>query len=543
MTARRLWQVACGLLWIGGLLLALPAAAGGADWPQWGGRNERNFVSDEKGLPATFGPSGEKTEGNKKVPVPPENIKWIAKLGSQTYGNPTVSGGRIFIGTNDASLSDPRIKKTQGGLILCLEEATGKVLWQLPVPRMKTKDGNFNYDSLNLGVCSSPAVDGDRVYVVSNRGEVLCLDTSGQANGNDGPFKNEGQYLAGTGELPAKPGRFDKASAPPRPPPVEVQPTDGDIIWLYDYLAEVDSWPQDAVDCSVLVSGDYLYVCPSNGVDKSHKRIPSPNCPDILVLDKKTGKLVAVNDPPIGNAIFHGEWSSPTLAHVPDKTLVVWGGGDGVCYAFDAKFEPGEAGKPGKLKTVWKFDCNPPHNKVRDGKPLPYNKNREGPSEIIGTPIVYRNRIYVTVGQDSRHGDGPGCLSCIDLTKTGDITDSGKVWQCFDVQRSFSTVSAADGLAFVADYAGIVHCLDADTGQAYWTHDLGAHVWGSNLAADGKVYIGDEKGKVTVLACSKEKKVLHEARFGAPVYTSPIVANGVLYIATQTHLYAIQAPK
>ena len=543
MTARRLWQVACGLLWIGGLLLALPAAAGGADWPQWGGRNERNFVSDEKGLPATFGPSGEKTEGNKKVPVPPENIKWIAKLGSQTYGNPTVSGGRIFIGTNDASLSDPRIKKTQGGLILCLEEATGKVLWQLPVPRMKTKDGNFNYDSLNLGVCSSPAVDGDRVYVVSNRGEVLCLDTSGQANGNDGPFKNEGQYLAGTGELPAKPGRFDKASAPPRPPPVEVQPTDGDIIWLYDYLAEVDSWPQDAVDCSVLVSGDYLYVCPSNGVDKSHKRIPSPNCPDILVLDKKTGKLVAVNDPPIGNAIFHGEWSSPTLAHVPDKTLVVWGGGDGVCYAFDAKPEPGEAGKPGKLKTVWKFDCNPPHNKVRDGKPLPYNKNREGPSEIIGTPIVYRNRIYVTVGQDSRHGDGPGCLSCIDATKTGDITDSGKVWQCFDVQRSFSTVSAADGLAFVADYAGIVHCLDADTGQAYWTHDLGAHVWGSNLAADGKVYIGDEKGKVTVLACSKEKKVLHEARFGAPVYTSPIVANGVLYIATQTHLYAIQAPK
>ena len=543
MTARRLWQVACGLLWIGGLLLALPAAAGGADWPQWGGRNERNFVSDEKGLPATFGPSGEKTEGNKKVPVPPENIKWIAKLGSQTYGNPTVSGGRIFIGTNDASLSDPRIKKTQGGLILCLEEATGKVLWQLPVPRMKTKDGNFNYDSLNLGVCSSPAVDGDRVYVVSNRGEVLCLDTSGQANGNDGPFKNEGQYLAGTGELPAKPGRFDKASAPPRPPPVEVQPTDGDIIWLYDYLAEVDSWPQDAVDCSVLVSGDYLYVCPSNGVDKSHKRIPSPNCPDILVLDKKTGKLVAVNDPPIGNAIFHGEWSSPTLAHVPDKTLVVWGGGDGVCYAFDAKFEPGEAGKPGKLKTVWKFDCNPPHNKVRDGKPLPYNTNREGPSEIIGTPIVYRNRIYVTVGQDSRHGDGPGCLSCIDATKTGDITDSGKVWQCFDVQRSFSTVSAADGLAFVADYAGIVHCLDADTGQAYWTHDLGAHVWGSNLAADGKVYIGDEKGKVTVLACSKEKKVLHEARFGAPVYTSPIVANGVLYIATQTHLYAIQAPK
>ena len=532
-------------LWLGLLMaaaVAVPAIA--ADWPQWGGRNQRNFASDEKGIPATFNPGGEKTEGDKKVSVPPENIKWVAKLGSQTYGNPTVSGGKVFIATNDACLNDPpRLKKSGGGLILCLEEATGKLLWQLPVPRLKTKDANFNYDNINLGVCSSPCVDGARVYVTSNRGEVLCLDVNGQANGNDGPFMDEGQYMAGTDVLPAKPGRFDKSAAPPLPPPVEVKPTDGDIIWVYDFLSEVDSWPQDAVDCSVLVHGDYVYVCVSNGVDKSHKRIPSPNCPDMIVLDKKTGKLVAVNDPPIGNAIFHGEWSSPGMAEAGGKPLVVWGGGDGFCYAFDPKPEPGEGGKPGKLKTAWRFDCNPPQNRFRDGKPLPYNKNHEGPSEIIGTPVFYKNRIYVTVGQDSRHGNGPGCLSCIDPAKTGDITQTGKVWQCLDVQRSFSTVSAYEGLIFVADYAGIVHCLDADTGQVYWKHDLGAHVWGSTFAVDGKVFIGDEKGKVTVLAAAKEKKVLHEAHFGVPVYTTPIVANGVLYIASQTHLYAIQAAK
>jgi hypothetical protein len=48
---------------------------------------------------------------------------------------------------------------------------------------------------------------------------------------------------------------------------------------------------------------------------------------------------------------------------------------------------------------------------------------------------------------------------------------------------------------------------------------------------------------VTVLACSREKKVLSEAHFDAPVYTTPVAANGVLYVATQTYLYAIQAPK
>ena len=149
----------------------------------------------------------------------------------------------------------------------------------------------------------------------------------------------------------------------------------------------------------------------------------------------------------------------------------------------------------------------------------------------------------MTVGQDSQHGNGPGCLSCIDATKTGDITESGKIWQYYKSQRSFSTVSIADGLLFVADYAGIVHCLDAETGAAYWTHDLGAHVWGSTFAVDGKVLIGDEKGKVTVFAVGKEKKVLGEAHFDVPVYATPIAANGVLYVATQTCLYAIQAPK
>ena len=528
-----------------GLLAALwfPALVLAADWPQWGGRNARNFASDEKCIPESFSPAiGQ--DGKNGVPASPEkNIKWKVKLGSQTYGTPTVSGGRIFVGTNDACLSDPRLKRSGGGLVKCLDEATGKLLWQLPVPRLRTKDGNFNFDDMSLGICSSPTVDGDRVYVVTNRCEVLCLDVQGQANGNDGPFMDEGQYMVGPGELPGKPGRFDPKCAPPPPPPVTVGPADGDIIWRFDMLAEVDSWPQDAADCSVIVVGDFVYVCTSNGVDKSHHNRPSPKCPDLVVLAKKTGELAAVSDPPIGHAIFHGEWSSPCSAQVAGRPLLFWGGGDGLCYAFGLTPEPGPDGGKPAIRPVWKFDCNPPHNKMRDGKPLPYNKNHEGPSEIIGTPVFYKDRLYVTVGQDSRHGNGPGCLSCIDATKTGDVTDTGKVWQCYDFQRSFSTVSIADGLVFAADYAGIVHCLDADTGKPCWTHDLGAHAWGSTMAVDGKVVIGDESGKVTVLACSREKKVLSEAHFDAPVYTTPVAANGVLYVATQTYLYAIQAPK
>ncbi len=69
-----------------------------------------------------------------------------------------------------------------------------------------------------------------------------------------------------------------------------------------------------------------------------------------------------------------------------------------------------------------------------------------------------------------------------------------------------------------------------------------AHVWGSTFAADGKVFVGDEDGDFIILAASREKKVLHETNLHAPIYSTPIAANGVLYIATQTHLFAIQEP-
>ena len=96
-------------------------------------------------------------------------------------------------------------------------------------------------------------------------------------------------------------------------------------------------------------------------------------------------------------------------------------------------------------------------------------------------------------------------------------------------------------MLYLADYSGKVHCLDAETGKVYWVHDTQAHVWSSTLAVDGKVYVGTEDGTLWIFAAGKEKKVLRKIDFGAPIYSAPVVANGVLYIGTQTHLYAIGA--
>ena len=231
-----------------------------------------------------------------------------------------------------------------------------------------------------------------------------------------------------------------------------------------------------------------------------------------------------------------GQWGSATLAEVNGKKLVVFGGGNGFCYAFDAK--PENPGEEGKLKTVWKFDCNPPERWGTDAAHK--YPGADGPSEVNATPVFWKNRIYIAVGQDPEHGEGVGILTCIDATKTGDVTKTAKVWEYRGIHRSISTVSLdpETGLIFVGDFSGFVHCLDAETGKAYWTHDMKAHMWGSTFVADGKVYVGDEDGDFVVLAAAKEKKIISETNVGAAIYGTPIVANGTIYLQSNTHLFA-----
>jgi outer membrane protein assembly factor BamB len=587
-------------------LLSPRLAAG--DWPQWGGTDARNMVSSEKPLPETFdatlprlGPNWEFAE------APGKNVKWIAKLGSEAYGNPTVSGGKVFVGTNNGSPRDVRFGGDRS-VVMCFRESDGKFLWQLVVPKIPN-GGAFNGDYAKLGVCSSPAVEGNRVYVVTSRCDVLCLDADGLANGNDGPFVDEPNYVLGYDDLPEKivatirynkqpplfasahsgsgwpawttppvpeernsrvesdsprpappspaasaPGRAGaasqpataKASKPPDPPrsfrlsgpPPKLTPTDADIIWRYNMAGELDVWVQDAADCSILVHGDYLYVSPSAGVDKSHRNLPTPHAPGLIVLDKRTGKLLAADDSKMSTRILHGTWSSPSLGVVGGRTLIFFGGPDGICYAFDAKPIPGVGGKPGVLKEVWRFDCNPP-----EYRQFLYNKTKgKGPSEIIATPAFHKGRVYVDVGQDPRHGTGAGVLCCIDASKTGDVTRTGKVWS-YPLDRSLSTVSIADGLLFVGDFTGNVNCLDAETGKLHWTQETKAPIWGSTLVADGKAYIGNGKGELWVFAASKELKVLNTIKLGSPMYNTPIAANGVLYVASNSHLFAVAAGK
>ena len=133
-----------------------------------------------------------------------------------------------------------------------------------------------------------------------------------------------------------------------------------------------------------------------------------------------------------------------------------------------------------------------------------------------------------------------GCVTCIDATKTGDISKSGKIWEFRDIDRSLSTVSIADGLLYVGDFTGNVHCLDLDTGKQIWKQETQAYMWANTFVADGKVYFGDTTGMLWILAAGREKKVLNKIKFDSPIHQTPVVANGVMYVCTDQRLYAVR---
>jgi len=298
----------------------------------------------------------------------------------------------------------------------------------------------------------------------------------------------------------------------------------------------------------------------------------------LVVLDRKkaedpkaTGEDILVGEEASGlsTRILHCNWSSPAYGEVDGQGVLIFGGPDGVCYAFDPNPVKDEDGY-GILKDLWSYDCNPKEYRFRDGdesKPIKY-ATYGGPSEIIATPVFADGKVYVSIGQDPEHGEGVGNFVCIDA-KTGN-----KVWNN-RIDRTISTCSVADGLVYVADYSGFLRCFDAADGTLYWEYDTVAPIWGSTLVADGKVYLGNEDGLLTIFHTEPTRKLadelgapvvmeyrrgaltakgkkgekelkgadleryFHEIDFGAAIYLTPVVADNRLYVGTMTHLYAV----
>ena len=447
---------------------------GTGEWPMWGGTADRNMVSEMTGLP---------TEWDVDSGM---NVRWVAELGSQSYGNPVVAGGMVFVGTNNELERDPN-QPGDRGVLMAFRESDGEFLWQQTHAKLEAGRAN---DWPFQGVASSPLVDGEVLYYTSNRGVVTALDINGFRDGeNDGPITGE--------ELT---GEFD-----------------ADVIWEFDMLEEVGSYPHNLSNSSPVMWGDLLFVSTANGHDESHVNVPSPLAPSIVAIDKTTGEYVW-EDNSVEDRILHGQWSTPSVGTIGGVVQVVSAQGDGWVRGYVA--ETGEK--------LWEFDTNP-----KDSE-WPRTRN-----ELISTPVVVDGVVYLANGQDPEHGEGVGHFYAIDGTERGDITESGLIWHYDDIRRSISTAAVVDGLVYMADFSGFLHCLDAETGEPLWVYDTFAAVWGSPFVVDGKVYLGDEDGDVVVLEHGREMEVLAEMNMGSAVYATVVPANGALLLNNRNELFSL----
>lgn len=511
---------------------------GPKDWPQWCGSPHRNNTPAGDNIP---------TRWDLKTG---ENVLWTRDHAKGNVTTPVVANDKLFVGGNNLpSLVSRYSNKIDLGCLRAYDAATGQFLWQSNHHKLQRSQ-----DWPSIGVCSPPTVEGDRLWYVSNRSEVVCLDTEGfRDDENDGPFVDEKDH--------------DK--------------TDADIIWQVDLVKEFQIEPHLVSASTVVCVGELCFVITSNGVGENLESVVNPQAPSFVCLNKQTGKIVWTDNSP-GSNILAGSWSSPCAFEIGGEMQVVMAGGDGWLYSFTA-----EGDGQGRAELLWKFDANPKESKFGVGN------TKGGRSSIVATPVFYGGHVYFGVGESPEHGEGPGRLWCLDPTRRGDVSpelavdssgqplpqrrlqavdttkgekavpnpNSAAVW-CYtgrgrqpgkknDVEqsmhRTLGNVAIKNDLVLIADFSGILHCVDArevleGKPVVYWTHDLLAAAWGTPLIVEDKVYVGDEDGDVLIFALSREKKLISEQNINHPIQTTPIVANDTLFINSTHHLIAIKQP-
>jgi outer membrane protein assembly factor BamB len=543
-----------------------PAGSGATDHTMFGGTPTRNMVNlkDKVGKFPAEGPRWDDEESVKKWAA--EWVVWKAELGSRAYGGPTIAGGKVFLGTNNERPRNNRdtrknadtgeVEPLDKGILMVFDEKTGKFLWQ--AVHDKLPNGNVT-DWPKEGLCSTPLAEGNRVYYVSNRCTVVCADVDGFANGNDG-VKTEKYQTA----------------------------TDADVIWEYDMIRQQDVFPHNMSAGCPLVVGDILYTVTANGVDENHINLPSPLAPSFVALDKNTGKLLWKSNIP-GKNIMHGQWSNPVYGEINGVKQVIFPGGDGWLYGFVP--ETGE--------NLWKFDCNPKWTVYElggtgdrsdfIGTPVVHDNKvyigvGQDPEHSTGIANFYClaptkrgdiSKFLETKEKDKdgkeKIGEKPNPNSC-EVWRYG--WEEKRPWapRDFKFGRTMSTACVVDDVVYISELHGYLHCLDAKTGAHYWQYDTKSSIWGSPYYVDGKVFLATDSGDMFVFKHDKKPQTIDEVaaamnapdmkaaraiqkkerarvekeyllgkvEFDAPIRSTPIVANGVLWVMTEKTLYALK---
>ena len=477
-------------------------------------------------MPVTFDP-GRWEKADQRFVDASANVRWAVRTGMPNYATPVITQGKVLLGTLNDVVWDKR-RPGSRSILLCLDDKTGEFLWQLPLP----KDYLIPYlDSFCVGISSTPTVVGDRVFLTTGRGEVLCLDLNGLKNGNSGTFTDEAKLYT---------HQDDKVVLP-------LTNSDADIIWRYDMLGELKARPHDTNNCDIIYYDGLLIVNTCNAPDYSHVHVVNPEAPSLIIMDAEKGVPLARDNFDIGSDISHGQWCSPGFGIVDGKKMIFYGGGNGVLYAVDAPSRESllkqyEANNRRliRMKTVWKFHGDP---RAQTGEKVPkFVMGMGSPSYTCLPPpaIDDKGRIFMLFGHDAWNGAKPyrSWLACIDA-KTGKL-----IWGTGNIEGGAITpVAMENGRVYIGDRKGNFYCFDSATGKEHWKLPLQGDIWARPLIADGKIYVGTGSRRLYVLKTGIQPEIISEITMPNRIFAPAAASDNTLYVAGDGFLHAIEGGK
>lgn len=466
------------------LLLILATDTGSAtadDWPQFRGVGGRGLAESSRSLPTEIGPDSEHIAW--KIAFPPG------------HSSPVLHGKRLFL----TAVRDKAL------VTIAVSRSKGKILWEQKAPYKKLEE----IHAIGSHAQPSPATDGKRVISLFGSSGLYCHDVDGRLlwKKEMGPFNND--FGAGT-----SPVIVDDLV-------ITVQDHDTDsFVAAYDKKTGRLAWKTDRAEFP------RNYCSPVIWRVGSKKQIIVAATLRVVGYDLKTGKEL---------------WTVRGLSRAVCNTPVV--GGDGKLYvagwARGGDIDERISVEP-FAKLVAARDKNKNGTLEREELEKGHAIERRYPQvdrDKTGTITRKEYEYYRNLFDVARN-----VVMAIKPGASGDATKTHVAWEYRRHIPFCASPLFFNNTVFTVKDGGILTSLDARSGKPLQTKRVAGagNYYSSPVAGDGKVYLLDQKGRLSVVSGEGKWKVLHRTQFGEETYATPAIVDGRIYLRTDGHLYCFR---
>ncbi len=152
----------------------------------------------------------------------------------------------------------------------------------------------------------------------------------------------------------------------------------------------------------------------------------------------------------------------------------------------------------------------------------------------VPRPVVGKGLVFISSGYDSPE------FFAVRIDGKHDVTESHLAWNMKKASPlNPSPLLIGDELYLINDN-GIATCVDASTGEQHWQERIGGNFSASPTIADGRIYLLDEEGTMTIIAPNKDFKLLASNKLEGRTLATPALVDNAIFLRSDTHLYRIE---